>query len=170
MSNYRDSKAKLDKISREYTCKGGIIFTTAMQMVVEHGTSNFNDDEWFNNVINGIDQRHDKAEAEGKILWVTRDFEKAIVNCARAVSEITPYDLMVYIQREMYLSNGLMDGEPTYQRAIEIIKGILGTEEYYCEYCAGGESFADKIEEYGLTEDEICYFGYEKYVYEEEEE
>lgn len=167
MSNYKESKEKLNKIRREYTCKGDVIFTTAMQMVVEHGTSNFNDSEWFNNVINGIDERHNKAEAEGKILWVTRDFEKAIVNCAREVSEISPYNLMVYIQREMYLNNGLMDGEPDYQRAIEIIKRILRTEEYYHNYCED-VNFNYVFQEYELTDDEAVYFGYQKYLNEEE--
>lgn len=169
MNNYKESKAKLNKIRQEYNCKGDIIFTSAMQMVIEHGTENFNDDEWFTEVINGIDKRHDKAEADGKILWMSRDFEKAIVNCARDAAKIKPYDLMLYIQREMYLSSGVM-GEPDYQRAVEIIKSILSSEEYYCEYCAGGESFVDKLDEYELSEDEIFYFGYGKYIDVEEEE
>lgn len=167
MNNYKESKAKLDKIRQEYNCKGDIIFTTAMQMVVEHGTENFNDDEWFNEVINGIDKRHDKAEAEGKWLWMTRDFEKAIVNCAHDAAKIRPYDLMLYIQREMYLSSGVM-GEPDYQRAIEIIKRCM---QWMDEEISKMGGTLDAFYDIGFTDDEIANFGYEYlFDYEEDEE
>ena len=170
MSNYRESKDKLNKIRSEYTCKGDVVFTTAVQFTIEVGQATMNGETWFTNTLARIDKRHDDAEEAGKYLFMTRDFEKAIVECARKLAEINTHDLMVYIQREMYLNNGLMDGEPDYKRAIEIIKSILSTEEYYCEYCAGGERFVDKLEEFGLREDEIYYFGYRKYIDEEEED
>ena len=171
MNNYKNSKEKLNKIRQEYTCKGDIIFTTAMQMVVEHGAENFNDDEWFNKVVDGIDERHNKAEAEGKILWITRDFEKAIVNCARAASEVSPYNLMVYIQREMYLSNGLMDGEPNYDRAIEIIRNCLCyAADRYGTYPEEESETLYKFREMDLTDEEIDYFGWGYLLKCEEEE
>lgn len=166
MSNYKANKEKLDKIRQEYTCKGEVIFTTAVQYTIEVGMANLNRDNWFQKTLDQIDSRHDKAEKEGKWLFMTRDFEKAILYCAKEIAEINAHDLMVYIQREMYLNSGLMDGAPDYQRAIAIIKGILSYEE---DCYIGGERFIYKLDEYRLTDDEICYFGYEKYVYNEEE-
>lgn len=167
MSNYRESKKQLDAIRRKYDCKGDIILRTAIQDVVAYGQCTILDPSWYQGTLNDINARHDLAEKEGKWLFMTRDFEIAILECMKELAEINSYDLLTYIQKEVWLCGEV--GEPDYQRAIEIIKGILSTEEYYCEYCAGGESFADKLEEFGLTEDEICYFGYEKYIEMEEE-
>lgn len=168
MSNYKESQKQLDAIRSKYGCKGDVIFRSAIQNVVEFGSCSLQDKEWYEWTMNDIDSRHDNAEATGKFLWCTRDFEKAIIDCAVELSAINTYDFLVYIQKEVWLSGEV--GEPDYQRALEIIKGILSNEEYYREYCVGGDDFAEKMQEYGLTDDEICFFGYEKYVYGEDEE
>ena len=171
MSNYKESKKQLDVIKRKYCCKGDIIFRSAIQIVVEYGQCTILDKDWYKDTLDDINAKHDNADREGKWLFMTRDFEISIFECAKELSEINSYDLLIYIQKEVWLGGGEV-GEPDYQRAIEIIKGILSTEEYYCEYCAGGESFVDKLEEFGLDDSEICFFGYEKYLngYEENEE
>lgn len=168
MSNYKESKVKLDAIRRKYCCKGDIIIRTAIQSVVEIGQNMILSDNWYVGEITDINAKHDLAEKEGKWLFMTREFELAILECMRDLAGINSYDLLTYIQKEIFLGSTEI-GEPDYQRAIEIIKSILSTEEYYCEYCAGGESFVDKLEEFGLREDEICYFGYQRYIEEEEE-
>lgn len=168
MSNYRESKKQLDAIRRKYNCKGDIILRTAIQDVVAYGQCTILDPGWYQCTLDDINAKHDLAEKEGKWLFMTRDFEIAILECMKELAEVNAYDLLTYIQKEVWLCGEV--GEPDYQRALEIIKGILSTEEYYCEYCAGGESFIGKLEEYGIREDEICYFGYEKYIDIEEEE
>ena len=167
MSNYKESKKQLDAIRSKYGCKGDIIFRSPIQNVIEFGSCSLQDKDWYKWTMDDIDSRHDHAEANGKFLWCTRDFEKAIIDCAVELSAVNTYDFLTYIQKEVWLCGDV--GEPDYQRAIEIIKSILGTEEYYCEYCAGGEKFIDKMGEYGITDDELCYFGYGKYVYGDEE-
>ena len=163
MSNYKESKKKLDKIRTEYTCKGDVIFTTAVQYTIEIGQETINGETWFKKAFDEIDNRHDDAEANGKYLFTTRDFEKAIIECARKIAEINTYDLMVYIQREMYLNNGLMDGEPDYKRAIELVKRCMSylsersdVHSYYYEDSAS-EAFANV----GFSENELVYFGYQ---------
>ena len=174
MSNYIETKKQLDEIRSNYTCNGDIIFTSAMQAVIEHGQMVFKDDEVFNKWIADVDERHDKANAEGKWLFMTRDFEKAILECAKDIAEVNTYDLMVYIQKEMYLSNGLINGEPHYQRAIEIIKGCLDYIELDIdcndELTYKKECFLDTFDDIGLTDSEIEYFGYGYLIDNDEEE
>lgn len=172
MSNYKDSKEKLNKIRQEYTCKGDVIFNSAVHYTIEVGQATLNGETWFKKALEEIDNRHDEADAEGKYLFMTRDFEKAIVECARKIAEINTHDLMVYIQREMYLNSGMMDGEPDYQRAIEIIKECMDYINMRCSfdnYCDWHDTI-DAFKEIDINEDELIYFGYQDLLEEEEEE
>ena len=51
MSNYKESKERLNKIRQEYTCKGDVIFTTAVQYVIEVGQTTINNEIWFKNAL-----------------------------------------------------------------------------------------------------------------------
>ena len=167
--SYAESKKKIDAIRQEYGCKGEVIFRTAIQMIVEHGQYNFRDENWFAEANNDIDDRHDLAEQLGKHLWVTRDFEKAILECARDLAVIEAYDLLTYIQREVWLGGGEV-GEPDYQRAIEIIRTCLCDVEYhYGRYGSDRARTLNKFREMELTDEEITYFGWE-YLFDVEDE
>lgn len=162
MSNYSESKKKLDLIRDKYGCKGEIILRSAIQYIVEFGQRNFNDEEWFDTAISEIDQRHDQAEVEGKILFITRDFEKAILECAKELAQIKPYDFLIYIQREIYLGG---DGI-SYQRAIELLRGCLdycGNNTYEVMYTL------EMAKEMGFDENEIEELGYGYMLNEEED-
>lgn len=162
MSNYAESKQKLDAIRDKYGCKGEIILRGAIQYIVEFGQRNFNDEQWFDIAMGGIDRRHDQAEAEGKFLFITRDFEKAILECAKELAQIDPYDFLIYIQREIYLGG---DGI-SYQRAIDLLRGCLdycGNNTYEIMYTL------EMAEEMGFDENEIEELGYGYMLNEEEE-
>ncbi len=168
--NYTESKQKLDEIRSKYMCAGDVILRTAIQMVVDYGCSNFNDDSWYNGAINGVNERHDAAEAAGKILFMTRSFEKAIFECAKELAQIESYDLLIYIQKEIYFGTGKV-GEPDYQRAIEIIRDCLSyLADCYGSYRLDEEEALGKFRNIGLKDEEIEYFGWEELLYYEEEE
>ena len=171
MSNYVESKKKLDEIRSKYNCTGDIIFRTAIQMVVDYGRSNFMDENWCYNELNAIDDRHDSAEAVGKILFMTRKFEKAIFECAKELSQIESYDFLTYIQKEIYLGNGEY-GEPDYKRAMQIIRDCLCyLADCYGSYRLDEEVALGKFKNIGLKDEEIEYFGWSHlFDYEEEEE
>ena len=57
----------------------------------------------------------------GSLHLYARDFEKAIIECAEALSKINTYDLLIYIQKELWLGGDGID----YQRAIKIMKGCI---------------------------------------------
>ena len=105
MSNYVESKKELNKIASKYGCKGDIIMRTAAQCIIEYGQYMFKDEDFIKDQIQQIEDKHRVAEEEGKHLWVTKDFELAIFNCARELADVNSYDLIIYMQKEMYWSN-----------------------------------------------------------------
>ena len=159
--SYAESKKKLDAIRQEYGCKGDVIFRTAIQYIIDHGRELFNETDWFEFQMEAIDKRHDKAEEEGKFLFVGRNFEKAIMECAKELAQIEAYDLLIYVQREVWLGGGEV-GEPDYQRALQIIRNCLC---YTSDgYGAWHEDLSDTLHKFRmmeLTDDEITYFGWE---------
>lgn len=154
MSNYMESKKELDKIRATFDCKGEIIFRTAIQCVVQYGQQTFKDYDWVMNQMAEIDYKHDEAEKQGKILWISRNFEKAIIECGEALAKIDTYDLLTYIQKEVWLNGEGMD----YQRAVELLKKCMSDiEESY--HCDNKETY-DAFEYIGFTDDEIEEFGF----------
>ena len=167
--SYTESKKQLDAIRQKYGCKGEVIFRTAIQSVVEYGQYMFNDGEFIVDQLRQIDDRHDTAEAQGKWLFMTRDFEKAIINCAKELANINTYDLLIYIQREVWLG-GSEVGEPDYQRAIEIIRNCLCyTADNFGAYPCESDVTLEDFRNIGLTDEEIEYFGW-SYLFNVEEE
>ena len=167
--NYSESKQKLDAIRQKYGCSGEIIFRTAIQMVVEHGQNAFKDQSWYENQLNAIYKRHEAAELSNQILFMTKNFEKKLMECAKELAEIDAYDFLTYIQKEIYLGNGEI-GAPDYQRAMQIVRDCL----CYLADCYGSYKL-DKIEalgkfrNIGLKDEEFYYFGWGELLdYEEE--
>lgn len=169
MSNYAESKKALDQICSKYGCKGGIIFRTAIQMLVDAGKYTILDPAWYQCEMDNIDARHDKAEAEGKFLFMTRDFEKAIYECAKDLCEIDTYDILRYIQKEIWLGGEV--GEPDYQRAMQIIRDCLYyTADNFGAYPCESDVTLNDFRGIGLTDEEIEYFGWSYLLDVEEEE
>lgn len=161
MSNYIENKSKMDKIRQKYDCKGEVLFRTALQYVVECGQQSFQDDEWFQTMLNEIDSRHEIAKAEGKHLFVTRDFEVAILDCAKEIAKINTYDLLMYVQKEVWLSGDGID----YQRAIELLKYCV---EWFTDDTLN-EKIVENLDLLGFKDDEIIELGY-GWLFEEEEQ
>lgn len=166
---YAEHKKVLDKIRQKYSCKGDVIFRTAIQYIVEHGQLNFRNEKWFNSCIEQVDKKHDIADKDGKILWIGRDFEKALLECARELAQIEVYDLLVYIQHEVWLGGGEM-GQPDYQRALEIIRNCLCyMADCYGAYHSDDEEVLGKFR-CVMGDEEIEYFGWEHLFIAENEE
>ena len=167
MSNYVESKKKLDRIRSEYGCKGDMIFRTALQYIVEFGQRMFSDDEWVQGQLSQVDAKHDKAESESKILFIGREFEKAIIECSVALADINAYDLLIYIQKEVWLSN---EGGIDYQTAVKLLKSCIYDieERENCE----DKLLLQALENIGFDDDDIetLGFGYVFDVREDEED
>ena len=166
---YAESKKKIDAIRQKYGCKGEIIFRTAIQYIVEYGQNNFKDQKWFDGCIECVDKKHDLAEKNGKHLWIGRNFEKAMLECTKELTEIDPYDFLAYIQREVWLRSDSV-GEPDYQRAMEIIRNCLCyMSDGYGAWPENCSETLNTFRQMDLTDDEIAYFGWE-YLFDVEDE
>ena len=161
--SYTESKKVLDKIASKYGCKGDIIMRTAVQYIVEYGQYMFNDEDFIKDQIQQIEDKHRIAEEEGKHLWVTKDFELAIFNCARELAEVNSYDLIIYMQKEIYWSN---EGGLDYKRAVQLLKSSLEYLENY-NNCNNKENY-EAFQDIGLEDNEIEEFGFGYLISEEE--
>ena len=167
MNTYANTKKELDRIRSEYGCKGEMIFRTALQYIVEYGQSTFNDNGWAENQLTLIDVKHDKAEAEGKTLWIGREFERSIIECAREIAKVDGYSMLVYIQKEVWLSN---EGGIDYDRAVELLKNCMYDIEQR-ENCENKLTLY-AFEDIGFDDEELVdlNFGYLLNVREEEDD
>lgn len=154
MNTYAITKKELDNIRHTYSCKGEIIFRTALQYIVEYGQSTFNENGWVENQLTLIDVKHDKAEAEGKTLWISREFERAIIECAREIAKVETYSMLVYIQKEVWLSN---EGGIDYERAVKLLKNCM---EWFADDCCGCAETLEKFELLDFDDNEIEAMGY----------
>lgn len=161
--SYKISKAMLGKIRDDYGCKGEIIFKTALQTLIQGGTDNFNSNLQYAEWLTEINDRHNKAEAEGKILFCTRKFEITILECAKEMAKVPIMDLLQYVQKEVWLSGEGID----YQRAIELLKKCMQNIED-ARWCNNKDVY-DAFEYIGFTDDEIQTLGFD-YVFDYEEE
>jgi hypothetical protein len=161
-NNYTEAKKYIEKLRSEYNCKGDLIFRCAVQNVIEYGvvplTQNLAMEDW----LSDIDRRHDEAEANGKILWIGRDFEKAITECTFKLAKIGSMNLMMYIQREVWHQD--RRGEISYDRAIELLKDVIN----YMNYDDADDVVTRNLGYIGFDEDEIRELGF-GYLLDEEE-
>lgn len=165
MSNYAETKKELDRIRNEYGCIGEVLFRTALQLVVSVGFCTVLDDAWYQCEVDDVNAKHDYADEERKNLFVSRDFELAILECAREIAKVNSYDLLVYIQKEVWLNN---DGGIDYKRAIELLKKCMADIED-TRWCNNKDTY-EAFDYIGFTDNEIEVLGF-GYVcdYEEEE-
>lgn len=163
MSNYAESKKVLDKIRNEYGCKGEILFRTAIQYIVECGQQNFQDETWVKEQLDITDKRHDAFERDNRTPFISREFEKAIIECAAEIAKVNTYDFLIYVQKEVWLSGNGMD----YQRAMQLLKGCMSWLDDDIELVA---DTLEAFEYIGFTDDEIAELGYEYLLNYEEEE
>ena len=144
-----------------------IVDKPAIQYIVEHGQYNFRNEKWFDSCIENVDKRHDLAERDGKILWITRDFEKELLECAKELAQIDSYDLLIYIQHDVWLG-GEEIGQPDYKRALQIIRNCMCyAGDCYGVYSTGNRERLEIFRAMELTDEEIAYFGWEDLLDEE---
>ena len=152
-NTYANTKKELDTIRSKYSCAGELLFRTAIQCVMEHGTDSLTDDWSYGHLKGDINERHNIAEVEGTNLWVTREFELAILECAREIANVDIYYLLIYIQQEVWLS---CDGIE-YQRAIQLLKQCLSWIE---DDHGGCDKMLDIFDEIGFFDREIEELGW----------
>lgn len=153
--NYAETKKELDRIRNEYGCKGEMIFRTSLQYIVEYGQAKFQDEEWIQSQLDLVNEKHNKADAENKILFIGREFEIALIECAREIAKVEAYGMLVYIQKEVWLSN---EGGINYGRAVQLLKGCMANIEQWND--CRNELTLREFEDIGFDDEEIIEFGF----------
>ena len=164
MNTYVESKKTLDKISSKYGCKGDIIMRTAAQYIIEYGQYMFNDEDFIKDQIQQIEDKHRISEEEDKHLWVTKDFELAIFNCARELAEVNSYDLIIYMQKEMYWSN---EGGLDYGRLKQITTSVR--DWMVCTSFDSSQDYDTFSNECNIEDNELNELGFGYLIPEDEE-
>lgn len=166
MQNYTESKKVLDKIAAKYSCAGNLVMKVAFQYLLEDGQKAFLNEETFAEEIKQVNDYHDEREANGKITITTRSLDIAFLNCAKELAEIPTYDLLIYIQKEMYWS---LEGGLDYQKAIKLLTNLMdciiehnGEDETTMTYNA--------LKDADFSNDELVQLGYGYLILEDEEE
>lgn len=159
---YKESKMILNKIRDDYSCKGEVLFRSALQYVIECGYHLLQDPLWVQQQLNNINVNHDEAEKEGKILFIARDFEKAIIKCAAEIAKVPSMDMLQYVQKELWLSGEGID----YQRVVELLKNCM---EWLNEDISLVSDTLEAFYHMGFKDNEIEELGY-GWLFEKEEE
>ena len=161
--SYEESRKKLEEVRQEFGCKGDVIFRMAVQYVVECGLCVFRSEEWVKSQLDRVDAKHDKAEAEGKILWVDRRFEKLFYECGAKIAPVDVNHLIIYIQKELWVGD---EGGLAYERAIELLHSCMN---WFIDYdCGTNKEMLKKFDDLGFYEDELETLGF-NWLFEEEE-
>lgn len=153
MSNYAESKEKIEKIRgdyREMAFRAGI--SHLMDVGIRHLTKELVD-ETCEKIMQEDDTNH----------IMTNDFKCDILRVAYELAQIPHIDLLVYIQREV--DYDVFDGEISYRRAIKLLKDCVFGIEMQCNT---DEETLDKLENMEFEDDEIRALGFE-YLLEDEE-
>lgn len=152
---------KMTKIRQKYGCKGDVLLNMAIQILMEAGTESLKDEDYMRGVMNHVNAMHDKAEQQGKRLYISREFEVALWECAAELATLELSEILAYIQTEMcWFATSAM----SYQRARELLNSCV--DEYMEGYY---EDCLDALERMGFHDEEIEQVGY-GYLLEMEEE
>lgn len=137
----------------------------AFQYLLEDGQKAFQNEETFAEKIKQVNDYHDEREANSKITFTTRSLDMTFLNCAKELAEIPTYDLLIYIQKEMYWS---LEGGLDYQKAIKLLMNLIdciiehnGEDEVTMTYNA--------FKNVGFSNDELVQLGYGYLILEDEE-
>lgn len=154
MNNYAEAKKELNTIRNKYSCAGDLLFRTAIQCVMEYGTDSLNDDWTYEHLKEDINENHDNAEAEGRNLILSREWEIAILDCARELAKVDTYYLLIYIQQEVWLGG---DGI-NYKRAIELLKKCMADIDSLLD--CDTDALLDSLDNIGFDDSEIEELGW----------
>lgn len=160
-NTYTESKKVLDKIRAKYGCKGEVIFASALMQVVEDGKERLNDKDLVDVWMEQIEREHREAEAKGEHLWVSEEFEKAIIECAAEIAKVRTIDIIIYMQKEWLFGEWY---EMTYSRAIKLLKYVVG----HTLQDGLTEDARNELDCYGIDDTELEFLGFGDYLNEED--
>lgn len=139
MSNYTESKKRIDSIRSEYSSAGDIVFKIAICMLIQKGKSFFDNEKSYQDL---------RASAE-------LEFNELVVKCANELAKINTIDLLLYIQKEICFSNDNVMG---YKKITQKLKDCI-------DWIIGDADCSDVVKDLkygvGFSENELRSLGYD---------
>lgn len=146
MSNYIESKKKLDAIRNEYSSAGDVIFRSAIHVLINTGKDYLSDGSSYEHMINFTDN----------------ELDRIVLQCAHELAAIDIGDLLIYIQKEIYVG---CDGGMSYQK---MRRRLIDCIYWITDGIETSDSIADLMG-IGFSKDELKEFGYE-YLFDADDE
>lgn len=145
MSNYAESKKKFDEIRNRV---GEPMFRMGISHLMDVGIRHL-DKDLVEETCEKIMQEDDTGR------YMTNEFKCDILRTAYDLAQISHVDLLAYISREMFYDTG--DDMPTYDRAIQLLKGCMN---FFVEDSSGTAETCDVFDYIGFNDDEIEALGW----------
>lgn len=102
--NQQNTLENLNHI-RNLVREGGVpLFFMAVSHLFESGISSFTEDSYVAG-IKAIEEKHRQAKASKKTLFMTLEYEKALLEQAYQLSKIPLFDLLLYIKKDMVIDD-----------------------------------------------------------------
>ena len=139
MSNYTESKKELDTIRSKYSSAGDIIFRSAIDTLIDIGKVNCCNELTYDGILSGVDN----------------ELDRTVLKCAHDLADINTTDLLVYVQKELYLSN---DGGMSYQTMARRLSDCI---EWIIRDADCSDAVKDLKYGVGFSENELRSFGYD---------
>ena len=152
MSKYVESKKEIEAIRNKY---GEMMFRMAISHLMDVGIRHLTKEN-VENTCKEIMASDDSGR------FMSNEFECEIVQTAYKLAQISHIDLLVYIQREV--AYDVLDGMPSYERAIELLKRCMGHIEAFEDDNA---ITLEVFEELGFDDDDLSAFGFEYLINED---
>lgn len=139
MSNYIESKKKLDAIRNKYSSAGDVIFRAAIDMLIDLGKVNCCGELSYDGLLSGVDN----------------ELDRTVLKCAHEIADINTTDLLIYIQKELYFGN---EGGMSYQTMTRRLKDCV---YWIAEDVNSSDAISDLTIGIGFSECELKELGYE---------
>lgn len=139
MSNYIESKKKLDAIRSEYSSAGDVIFRAAIDMLIDLGKVNCCGELSYDGLLSDVDN----------------ELDRTVLKCAHEIADINTTDLLIYIQKELYFDN---EGGMSYQTMTRRLRDCV---DWIAEGVESSDAISDLTIGIGFSECELKELGYE---------
>ena len=153
--NYANARNEIQKIRDKYGTAGDVLFRCGLHHLIDVGARNLTE-ELVSKTKSEIIAEHDLAQAEGKHLIMTSNFEIAIVECAAELAKLDISDLMIYVQREMYYDGG--DSMPSYERLVDLVQDFA----YHIMDINEEEDGIEELRSYCSDEEMVSVLGFDE--------
>lgn len=149
----------INKIKQKYDCKGELVFRSALCLLLDYGKERCGNMDWVNDNKELTKKNHKEAEEQGQHLIIGEKLELAIIDCAYELAQFGNWELMEYIQTEMFTCYKT----PTFKDLTDCIVNL-------CYWISDRQDVKMVIyDELGIDEDIFNYIDNKKFIFEEEE-